>query len=998
MAGLSGSQELISNSSHHSLTDNSIGARSLRTAVHLLRFRACRVAATMLFAINAFGAVDCMAAVAPSPTTLSWVAVPVGGIGAQKTVTLTNSNAASITISGVTLSGANAADFKIYSKTCGATLAAAASCTAKIAFAPTTTGARTATLNFKDSAGTQTVSLAGNGTAPSASVSASPTSLTFAAVTVGSSSAAQSVTLSNKLTTSITISSVAISGTNAADFTISSKTCGTSLAASGSCTASVVFKPSAAGTRTATLRFTDSASNSPQSVALSGAGVVPGAVTVSPTSLAFGSINVGSTAAAQTATLKNGGTSSITITSVSISGTNAADFSISSKTCGTSLATSASCTVSITFKPAAAGARTATLSIVDSAKNSPQMVSLSGTGVAPAGSVTIAPTSLGFANTEPGATSFAQIVTLNNGTKAAITISGIALGGTNPGDFAISSKTCGLTLGVSASCTVSMVFKPTVAGTRSATLSFTDSGTGSPRHVALSGSSTEPFAIQPTNPTVIVNDALQFSATTDVTWATTCGTIGSTSGIFSAPSTTGTCTVTATELEGTHAAVSTSAKITSSPASGTLGVYPTSAAVYVGTEQIFQAQLSTIPDGHSLTYSIDGVTGGNATTGTITNVGVYTAPTTAGTHHLTVKDNLLGTTATATIVVFSKVTVDFAARATTLHVIPPHIFGAERLDSLRSTADLDLVKAGGIRYARFYALIPTVFKTSTPNWASIDAAVQRISAGGVKVMLQIYQTPPWLQPASNPCGAGNANALPTDLNAWGKIAAQYVEHMDTKFPGVVTDYEIWNEPNTTAFCVPADQRLTQYMKLYSAAAPLMRNQIKTDRSSARVGGPATAGMQSTWVNAMLADPLISQQIDYLSYHDYMFSNVQLGAQWDTYNGTMSVYQKTQNTGDGPLDVYLNAAKLVGLGKQPQGKNLPIYNSEYNLNWNFSKNCCANDPTYSPVWNGMYIADVLNSVYVGAPNTPSTWCTSLRSHSRTFAWLHRSMQTWIARIR
>ncbi len=416
--------------------------------------------------------------------------------------------------------------------------------------------------------------------------------------------------------------------------------------------------------------------------------------------------------------------------------------------------------------------------------------------------------------------------------------------------------------------------------------------------------------------------------------------------------------------------MSTSAKITSSPASGTLGVYPTSAAVYVGTEQIFQAQLSTIPDGHSLTYSIDGVTGGNATTGTITNVGVYTAPTTAGTHHLTVKDNLLGTTATATIVVFSKVTVDFAARATTLHVVPPHIFGTERMDSLRTTADLDLVKAGGIRYARFYALIPTVFKTSTPNWASIDAAVQRISAGGVKVMLQIYQTPPWLQPASNPCGAGNANALPTDLNAWGKIAAQYVEHMDTKFPGVVTDYEIWNEPNTTAFCVPADQRLTQYMKLYSAAAPLMRNQIKTDRSSARVGGPATAGMQSTWINAMLADPLISQQIDYLSYHDYMFSNVQSGAQWNTYNGTMSVYQKTQNTGAGPLDVYLNAAKLVGLGKQPQGKNLPIYNSEYNLNWNFSKNCCANDYTYSPVWNGMYIADVLNSVYVGAPNTPS----------------------------
>src|ERR1035441_9567954 len=84
---------------------------------------------------------------------------------------------------------------------------------------------------------------------------------------------------------------------------------------------------------------------------------------------------------------------------------------------------------------------------------------------------------------------------------------------------------------------------------------------------------------------------------------------------------------------------------------------------------------------------------------------------------------------------------------------------------------------------------------------------------------------------------------------------------------------------------------------------------------------------------------------------------------------MSVYQKTQNTGAGPLDVYLHASQLVTAGKQPQGKNLPIYNSEYNLDWDYAKNCCANDFIYSPVWNGMYIAGVLNSVYVGAVNTP-----------------------------
>jgi hypothetical protein len=393
--------------------------------------------------------------------------------------------------------------------------------------------------------------------------------------------------------------------------------------------------------------------------------------------------------------------------------------------------------------------------------------------------------------------------------------------------------------------------------------------------------------------------------------------------------------------------------------------------VFASSVQIFQAQLSTVPDGHSLSYSIDGVAGGNGTTGTITNEGVYTAPSTAGTHHLTVRDNSLGTTATSTITVFSSVAVDFASRSTALHAVPAHLFGAERMDSMHNTADLDFVKAGGMTYARFYAVIPQVFPTSsTPNWSAIDGVIRNISAGGTKIMLQMYQTPVWLQPSPNPCGAGNFNAEPKDLNAWGLLAAQYVKHMDLTFPGVVTDYELWNEPNTTAFCVPANQRLTEYMKLYKAAAPLMRAQAKADGSTARVGGPATAGMQTTWVNAMLADPTISQNIDFMAYHDYMDSNVQLGAQWNTYNGTMGVYQKTQNTGAGPLNVYLYATRLVAAGKQPQGKSLPIYNSEYNLDWDYAKNCCANDYTYSPVWNGMYIADVLNSVYVGAPNTPS----------------------------
>ena len=123
-----------------------------------------------------------IAQVSVSPAALNWVSVPVGGKGAQKVVTLTNSGAAAITIGSITFTGANPGDFLIFSKTCGTSLAASANCTANIIFGPTATGARSATLNFNDSASNtpQKVALTGQGTAAGGSVSASPSSLTFA--------------------------------------------------------------------------------------------------------------------------------------------------------------------------------------------------------------------------------------------------------------------------------------------------------------------------------------------------------------------------------------------------------------------------------------------------------------------------------------------------------------------------------------------------------------------------------------------------------------------------------------------------------------------------------------------------------------------------------------------------------------------------------------------------------------------------------------------------
>jgi hypothetical protein len=216
----------------------------------------------------------------------------------------------------------------------------------------------------------------------SLTVSLSPTSLAFASTTEGSTSAAQTVTIKNTGTAAVTLTSETITGTRAASFLKSATTCGATLAAGATCTVSVEFKPATTGALTASLSVADSATGSPQTVALAGTGVAAStlAVSLSPTSLSFASTTEGSTLAAQLVTVKNTSTGTVTLTSETITGTNATSFLKSATTCGTTLAAGASCTVSVEFKPLAVGTLTASLSVADNATGSPQLVSLTGTG------------------------------------------------------------------------------------------------------------------------------------------------------------------------------------------------------------------------------------------------------------------------------------------------------------------------------------------------------------------------------------------------------------------------------------------------------------------------------------------------------------------------------------------------------------------------------------------------------------------------------------------
>ncbi|MGC9997852.1 MAG: choice-of-anchor D domain-containing protein [Terriglobia bacterium] len=204
------------------------------------------------------------------------------------------------------------------------------------------------------------------------------TSIEFANQGVGSTSAPQSATLTNVGNANLTISSIEVTGSNAADFTLTNN-CGSSLAPADQCTLTVTFKPSSAGTRTASLMFADNAAGSPQTVNLAGTGIAS-TVSLSTSTLSFGTQAVATSSAAQTVTLTNTGTAALVVTNLAVVGANVGDFAEIANTCRGSVAAGGTCTIGVTFTPSAGGERTAALSIADNAPTSPQTVSLSGAG------------------------------------------------------------------------------------------------------------------------------------------------------------------------------------------------------------------------------------------------------------------------------------------------------------------------------------------------------------------------------------------------------------------------------------------------------------------------------------------------------------------------------------------------------------------------------------------------------------------------------------------
>ncbi len=410
-------------------------------------------------------------AVGLSPASLTFANQLVGTTSPAQGVKLINTGSVTLNISSIATTG----DYT-QTNNCGASLGKGASCNINVNFTPTTTGTRSGTLSVTDDASgsPQTAALSGTGVAPAAGLS--PASLTFANQLVGTTSPAQTVTLSNAGSAPLKISSIATTG----DYT-QSNNCGGSLNAGTSCSINVSFKPTATGTRTGTLSVTDNASGSPQTVALVGSGIAPAAA-LSPASLTFANQLVGTTSAAQSVTLSNPGSAPLNISQIATAG----DYT-QTNNCGASLDAGTSCTINVSFKPTNTGTRSGTLSVTDNATGSPQKAALTGTGVIPA--VNLAPTSLNFGKIPVGTTSAPMSVTLSNTGTGTLLISSMALTGPNPVDYA-QTNNCGGSVDPGANCTITITFTPGTTGNRNATLATTDNAPKSPQNVPLTGSGT----------------------------------------------------------------------------------------------------------------------------------------------------------------------------------------------------------------------------------------------------------------------------------------------------------------------------------------------------------------------------------------------------------------------------------------------------------------------------------------------------------------------------
>jgi hypothetical protein len=417
------------------------------------------------------------AAITLTPSALTFASQVLNTTSNSQTITVSNPSPVSFTVNSVAASG----DYS-QTNTCTGVTITTQTCTITVTFTPTVTGSISGAVTVSDTVtgSPQVVALTGTGLLP-VTLSAN---LTFAATNVGSTAPSQNMTITNNQSQSFTYTA-----STSGDFSAvgdGTSPCNGTLAAKSKCTYAVSFTPTTNGIIKGNLTLTPT-SGTLIAGGLTGTGQngTTAVLTFTPANLSFGNVAL-NTSSSKTVTIKNTGSTSITINSVTGSGY----FTVApsgATPCGGALAASKSCTVTATFTPLEAGSMVGGVTVSDNAAIGTQVQDAAGVGVL---DIILSPASLSFGSVAVGSTSAVQVVTVTNNMLTAVPITSVVASGdfiSTPGG----SPQCGTSVPANSTCTLGVEFAPTAAATITGVLTFTYGAGSSPQVVSLAGTGTQ---------------------------------------------------------------------------------------------------------------------------------------------------------------------------------------------------------------------------------------------------------------------------------------------------------------------------------------------------------------------------------------------------------------------------------------------------------------------------------------------------------------------------
>jgi hypothetical protein len=412
--------------------------------------------------------------VAPTTVILGTRDIDAGPSPAA-TVTISNAGTTPLSIQAVELVGPEASEFAVASDTGEATLDGGAQRQVQVTFDPSSLGVKVATLAVSsDDSDDPSVEVLLGGAGVDPEIEVAPLAADFGSRDIDNGPThAVAITIVNLGTSPLTISDLSFDGSDPDQFRFQRVLGGPSLAPGASAEVDVVFDPDSTGTKTSEVVISSDDDDEPSvEVALTGVGTDQ-EIGVAPLLLEFGEWNFGTVPTpARTVTIVNAGTAPLLITSLALSGLDAAEFSILRSSGGPVLGPNESAEAQVTFVPMSSGEKTANLTIASDDTDEPIVnVALRGTGTGTPQEIDLTPLAHNFGawDVDDGPTASTTVNITNQGT-ALLRISGVALSGPDAVDFVILGSSGGPALGFGETGQVRVAFDPQSVGAKTANL------------------------------------------------------------------------------------------------------------------------------------------------------------------------------------------------------------------------------------------------------------------------------------------------------------------------------------------------------------------------------------------------------------------------------------------------------------------------------------------------------------------------------------------------